>query len=240
MGQCAALCAGMALVACGGSGDPPAAGTPRLAAGTVAAASGGGRAATALPSSYILTRIGEGWIQDGRSLNDSGQVAGSYYPPGSERPHAFLFDGMTQRDLGTLGNGAGASLASGINAAGQVTGFATRGETIRAFLYDGAAMKDLGTLSGPDQRTWSNGLAINDAGMVTGYAFNGVTNHAFVSDGSVMTDLGTLGNADSWSHGNDINASGQVTGDAEGVAKRTTEGPTCTADGARLATSFVK
>ena len=66
--------------------------------------------------------------------------------------HAFLWDGTTMQDLGTLGGSYSGGLA--INASGQVTGIATTASdaVTHAFLWDGTTMQDLGTLGGTFSR----------------------------------------------------------------------------------------
>jgi probable HAF family extracellular repeat protein len=109
--------------------------------------------------------------------------------------------------LGTLGGDS--SVGYGINAAGQVTGWAalSGNSTSHAFLYSNGTMTDLGTLYGYH----SVGMAINDAGEVTGYSFVPyVGEHAFVYSNGTMSDQGTLGGC--CSSGIAINAGGQITG----------------------------
>jgi probable HAF family extracellular repeat protein len=68
-------------------------------------------------------------------------------------------------DLGTLGGIE--SVATAINASGEITGGATNsGGAYHAFLYANGSMQDLGTLGGPS----SQGQAINKNGIVAGYA----------------------------------------------------------------------
>jgi probable HAF family extracellular repeat protein len=146
--------------------------------------------------------------------------------------------GYTVTDLGTLG-GLG-SYAYGINAYGQVTGWAGTSNDSHAFLWtkggtDGVSsnpqMKDLGTLGGESTSglPTSEGFGINDAGQVVGFAH--------LADGHVraflwtrngtggptsnpqMQDLGTLlGDTDSYAYGiNPTSSDGvQVVGESDG------------------------
>jgi probable HAF family extracellular repeat protein len=116
----------------------------------------------------------------------------------------------TLTDLGTLG-GATSSYATDINASGQVVG----SSGWYAFLYSDGVMTNLGTLDGC---TDSSASAINASGQVVG---DGTTNRdahlpfswtAFLYSGGTMTNLGTLGGQYSFAY--DINASGQVVGEA--------------------------
>ena len=62
--------------------------------------------------------------------------------------HAFLYSNGTMADLGTLPGGS-VSAAHGINASGQVVGYAdTSSGYAHAFLYSNGTMTDLGTLPG--------------------------------------------------------------------------------------------
>jgi probable HAF family extracellular repeat protein len=161
----------------------------------------------------ILGTLGGTW-SDSVAINASGQVAGwsdtripvPPYWPGWYAVHAFLWDGASMRDLGTLGGSH--SWGRAINNSGKVTGWSdTAGYSVHAFLFDGTTMHDLGTLGG----LWSQGYAINDSGQVTGWSYTAsYASHAFLWDGSEMRDLGTLGGMNSV--GRAINASGRVTG----------------------------
>lgn len=68
-------------------------------------------------------------------------------------------------DLGTLGGTI--SIATSINASGEITGGSTNASgAYHAFLYSAGKMTDLGTLGGPS----SQGQSINKSGVVAGYA----------------------------------------------------------------------
>jgi probable HAF family extracellular repeat protein len=99
-----------------------------------------------------------------------------------------LYSGGVMTDLGTLGGSW--SVGSGINASGQVTGYAQNGSgNSRAFLYSGGVMTDLGTLGG----SWSLGSGINASGQVTGFSETPAGRfRAFLYSGGVMWDLNDL------------------------------------------------
>ena len=97
-------------------------------------------------------------------------------------------------DLGDLGGyakfGNTYTLASGINDAGQVTGYAaTAAGQNHAFLYTNGQMQDLGTLGCPT----SYGNRINNQGQITGSSCtsNGI-DHAFLYTNGQMQDLNNL------------------------------------------------
>lgn len=127
-------------------------------------------------------------------------------------------------DLGTLGGST--STARGINASGQVVGFAeTADGQQHAFVYSEGKLSDLGTLEGPDGR-FSDAFDINAAGQVVGYSERaGGTPHAFLhAKGKIlnrrgkMADLGGLLSPKSSSHAYAINTHGDVVGASAGRA----------------------
>ena len=124
-------------------------------------------------------------------------------------------------DLGTLGGVE--SIATAINASGEITGGATTSAgAFHAFLYANGSMKDLGTLGGPS----SQGQGINRTGTVVGYAqlppgpvLGGWPPHpislysGFVDSNGSMAALGAPGGA-----AYAINDAGQVVGECPGGA----------------------
>ncbi len=89
------------------------------------------------------------------------------------------------QDLGTLGGFY--SAAYGINASGEIVGFASlNDDEEHAFLYANGSMEDLGTLGGDS--SWAYG--INSAGEVVGWAYTADSaQHAFVYANGSMQDL---------------------------------------------------
>ncbi|MCB9898133.1 MAG: hypothetical protein H6825_09035 [Planctomycetes bacterium] len=120
-------------------------------------------------------------------------------------------------DLGTLGGPE--SAAFGLNASGQVVGWANidgctvNGHACRhAFVWDDGVMTDLGLLHGDQE---SVARAINDAGLIVGTSefdvlFGSGTFHAVTWDGGVIAPLPDLGTGESFAE--DVNASGVVAG----------------------------
>jgi probable HAF family extracellular repeat protein len=133
------------------------------------------------------------------AINDAGQVAGS----GSD---AFLYQNGARTDLGTLPDGNW-TLAEGLSAGGDVSGYGDTASGIRGFVWTGAGLLELGTLGGNS----SYGMAVDDAGLVAGSAAvgSGYLNAASWWNGTV-TDLGTLGGNNSYANG--INDAGTIVG----------------------------
>ena len=155
----------------------------------------------------------------GFAINSFGLVAGDTFTviPMEPRSHAATFKGGFVTDLGVL-PGYAYSRANGINAIGQVVGFASvqrDSAESRAFLWTGqSGMTDIGTLGG----AYAQANAINDTGLVTGTAQTLAAvdaTHAFIYNPrgmgpTAMRDLGVLGGNSSY--GTAINNQNHVVG----------------------------
>lgn len=159
----------------------------------------------------------------GTSINDNGQVVGnSTYAltsnPNTATTHAFLYDGTSMQDLGTLGGKN--STGKAINDSGTVVGWSETAEVVppggpfsgtpikHAFIYRNGVMTDIGAAF-PSLDSYA--YAINENGWVTGsVSTNSYSSTAFIYDGTQMTLLSSIpGN---YSTGVSINAQGWVAG----------------------------
>lgn len=144
----------------------------------------------------------------GQSINDAGQVAG--YSLGT------VYD--SYRGFMTGPNGVGITdldirSATGINNAGQVTGFVLTSSSFRAIITgpNGVGVTEIGTFGGPYPDSIADG--INDAGRVVGSsttADGGFHGYITGPDGAGMTDLGALRGGQI--SPTDVNDAGQVVG----------------------------
>ena len=146
--------------------------------------------------------------------------------------HAFQWQNGVLTDLGSLAGPDNCSVATSINASGEISGRSENGvidsvlglNEVHAVRWKNGVILDLGTLGG----SVSSAVGINEHGQVAGFALNaipdpvsiydflifgsadGTQTRAFLWTDGVMQDLGTLGGPDAQS--NFVNDQGQVAG----------------------------
>jgi probable HAF family extracellular repeat protein len=121
-----------------------------------------------------------------RAINDQDQIVG-YSTTADGQIHAFIYQGGTMTDLGTLNGASGDSLAYGINDKGQIVGASTAADgSMHAFIYQEGEMYDLGVLEGGSS---SSARGINDLGQVVGVSNIDGHDHAFITDPISPTPL---------------------------------------------------
>jgi probable HAF family extracellular repeat protein len=137
-------------------------------------------------------------LSQANAINDAGLVVGWSQNPATGYQNAILWDGTTLTNLGAFGpssvvNGVSYSEANGINASGQVVGFAatTSYPDAVAMLWSGGTATPLGILPGGNE---SEAHGINDAGLVVGSSTTSVpgAQDATLWTGGQVFDLNAL------------------------------------------------
>jgi probable HAF family extracellular repeat protein len=155
--------------------------------------------ASAAPSKWTITAIGEPWRTFAESVNNRGDVSGWIYGP-SPIPmhHAFVWSNGQLQDLGTP-PGWLETDAVAINNSGTVV---ANSNATQFALWSNGTWTDTGVRGSASD--------INESGAVTGQYIAGVGVHAFVYRNGALSDLGTLGGASSFARA--INNAGTVVG----------------------------
>ena len=148
----------------------------------------------------ILSAVGS-TIAIAKTINASGDVAAITVNPTTSQYSATVWNGTNPTVLGRLANGYD-TVAYGINASGQVVGFAENASGRKGVVWNGTSPTILTGL------TSSGGIpySINDAGTIAGQS----NSKAVIWNGTTPTALGSLGGSNSIAYG--INNAGQVVG----------------------------
>lgn len=128
------------------------------------------------PSAYLGNTFASG-------INNSGQVAGSYWNPDTEmRGFVRSSDGNTYTTFDVPSSAPGNTYAIGINDSGQIVGYYA--DLIG--IYHGFLRSSDGntytTLEDPLSPNWTLPTGINNSGQIVGYYNDGLRNHGFVRD----------------------------------------------------------
>jgi probable HAF family extracellular repeat protein len=142
------------------------------------------------PATKEMVDLGalDGYYSYGTSINANNHVVGYSTVNGSDnRTHAFIYDGIGMRDLGSLDprtTESDRSLALGVNSTDQVVGYSYigTGSGIKdprrvpprqvAFIYSQGVMRDLNTLMTSETGNYQliSATGINDQGQITAIA----------------------------------------------------------------------
>ncbi len=132
-----------------------------------------------------LGAVATGSPDDYLSINDAGNVAGTYFDGVGDR-HGFYYDAGTNSYLNIDPAGSTDTSVSGLDALGNVAGTYEDGLGVHGFVYD-AATATYTTLDVPGAVI----TVVNDidnAGDVAGYYFDSFGIHGFAYDGT-FTDI---------------------------------------------------
>lgn len=167
-----------------------------------------------------MTDLGTfGGVQSSASdISESGQVVGTASMPGvtQQAPRAFLWDGHTLNNLGTMYN-IGTSSAIALNDRGMIVGMSSSsdGNGMHGFFWENGSWTDLVFPGG----VFANPTGLNNRGQVIGESSGG----AFLWEKGRMQFLGDLTqNMDGWNRLEvfGINDAGYIVGEGSHLGQR--------------------
>jgi hypothetical protein len=153
-------------------------------------------------------------------INDSGQVVGSYFNTTSGGFVGFSLSGGAYSDV--VVSGSAATVASGVNNAGLITGTSTDGSGgNHGFTWSGYSASG-GALTGGTQTSFDNinassgstfGSATNSSGTTVGYFFDTNGQHGFSGPVTPTYNPTTLDDpSGTGTAASDVNSSGKIVG----------------------------
>jgi probable HAF family extracellular repeat protein len=150
------------------------------------------------------------------AISSTGLVSGNAQTAlGTPNPrlNAFLWDGTSLTNLGTIPGSNNFSRGYGVNASGVVIGESDNNSP-RAFRWENGTMPQLPTLGGPT----AVAHGINDAGQIVGIANTGTASRAVIWENGGVRDLGAAdGSTNTLARAWAINARGDVAGVSRAV-----------------------
>lgn len=180
----------------------------------------GATATSTVPSvpTYEMRDLGTfgGTASLAQGIDDRGRIAimrglGSTQARQTASARSLVWQDGRVRWLGTLASGA--TVASSINARGQVAGVSVVRGVPHLFLWRDGTMRDLGAAGGNVQGIVYHAVALNDQGEVASTRIPaGGAPRAVLWRNGELRELGTLSTASAASHAYGINGRSQVVG----------------------------
>jgi probable HAF family extracellular repeat protein len=176
----------------------------------------GGSSVTTLDAVFPIDALTSGIFATVNSINDSGQVAGTY-ADASGKQHFFVYSSGSSVTTLDVPNSVLYPESILINNSGQAAGTYEDNSGLHGFLSSGGSFT---TLDVPGSHySYLYGVAgINDSGQVIGTYDDYYGPHGFLYSGGLFTTLDAAVPRGFFTYANSINTSGQVAGTYEDVS----------------------